>query len=220
MVVAFLPLLMIGLFVAMIGLAVWTGARQSKRARENIRQLAATLGLQLGEKPPVLGMFYTDLRAAGSLRGKQVEVFPFSTGSGKSRVQWSAVSAAVPAASALTFHLRRQGVGTKIMELFGTKEIQVGDAEFDRTWFIQTNEPGFFREALLPELREKIGSLVREPGTQARGLEFKLEKNVVRYAEMGNFSNGGTCKRCLRAADIVCDLADVADVFAEQPPGK
>jgi hypothetical protein len=213
---AILPLLFIGFFLVMVGLALWGVAKQGKLASENVRQLAATLGLEFAAKPPSLGMFYAEARAGGQLRGKRVEVFPFSTGSGKSRIQWCAVSAAVPAAGRLTFHLRRQGFGTKFLELFGAKEIQVGDAEFDRAWFIQTNQPEFFREALLPELREKINALVRELGTQARGMEFKLEQDTVRYAEVGSFANGDSCKRCRRAADIVCDLADVAEVFAEQ----
>lgn len=217
---ALFPLLMIGLFVGMIVFAVGAGARQSKRGSENVRQMAETLGLQFADNPPAFGLFYTDARAGGEMRGKRVEVFPFATGSGKSRVQWSAVSAAVPVATTLTFHLRRQGFGTKFMELFGAKEIEVGDAEFDRAWFIQTNQPELFGGALLPELRAKINSLVRELGTQARGMEFKLEQNVVRYAEIGSFSNGDCCKRCLRAADIVCDLADVAEVLAGQQPGR
>ncbi len=213
---ALFPLLMIGLFVAMIVFTIGAAARQSRRAMENVRQMAETLGLQFAEKPPTLGLFYTDARADGQMRGKRVELFPFWTGSGKSRVRWSAVSAAVPVATTLTFHLRRQGLGTKFMELFGAKEIEVGDAEFDRAWFIQTNQPDYFGGALLPELRAKINSLVRELGTQARGMEFKLEQSVVRYAEIGSFSNGDCCKRCLRAMDIVCDLADVAEVLAGQ----
>ena len=210
------PLLMIGFFFVVIGLVGWAAARQTKLASENVRRMAETLGLEFTVKPPALGLFYTEATATGQRRGKRVTLFPFSTGSGKSRTHWSAISAAVPAATSLTFHLQRQGMATKVMELFGAREIQVGDTEFDRTWFIQTNQPEFFREALLPELRDKMNALVRELGTQARGMEFKLEQNVVRYAEMGSFSSGDCCQRCLRAADIVCDLADVAEVAAEQ----
>ena len=217
---ALAPLLVIGFFVVVIGLVGWAAARQTKRAAENVRRMAETLGLEFTAKPPALGLFYTEATATGQIRGKRVTLFPFATGSGKSRVQWCAVAAAVPTPTGLTFHLRRQGVATKVMELFGAREIQVGDAEFDRTWFIQTNQPEFFREALLPELRDKMNALVRELGTQARGMEFKLENSDMRYAEMGSFSSGDSCQRCVRAADIVCDLADVAEVFADQQPGK
>jgi len=217
---AMVPILMIGLFAVMIGLVGWAAARQSKLTNENIRQLAAALGLQLEEEPPVLGIFYPEARAAGRLRGKRVELFPFATGSGKSRTQWSAVAAALPAACGLTFHLQRQGFGSKFMELFGAREIQTGDAEFDAAWFIQTNQPEYFREALLPELRAKITSLVRELGSRARGMEFRLEQGVVRYAEIGSFASGDCLKRCQRAVEIVCDLADLAEVFTDQKPGN
>lgn len=208
---ALLPLLMIGIFVAIFGLIIWAAARQGKRAEANVRAMAGALGLQFDPQPPTLGIFYSGARAAGQRRGRRVEIFPFATGSGKSRIQWCAVSATV-AGGGLTFHLRRQGFGTKVMELFGAKEIQVGDAEFDQAWFIQTNQPEYFRAALLPELRAKISRLVRELGTSARSLEFKLESGTVRYAEIGAFANGDTCQRCQRAAEIVCDLAEVAEV--------
>jgi hypothetical protein len=131
-------------------------------------------------------------------------------------VQWCGVSAAVAGGDGLTFHLRQQGVSTKFMELFGAREIQVGDAEFDAAWFIQTNQPEFFAAALLPELRARITTFVRELGAQARGMEFKLEAGIVRYAEMGAFSNGNSCNRCQRVVGIVCDLAEVAEVASEE----
>lgn len=217
---ALVPLLMIGLFVVVIGLAVRAGIRQGKRARDNVCELAESLGLQMAETPPTLGVFYTDLRAGGTRRGRRVEVFAYATGSGKSRTQWCAVSAAAPGAGGLTFHLQRQGFATKLVGMFGVKEITVGDAEFDRAWFIQTNQPDSFGAALLPELREKITALVQEPGSPARGLQFKLEQGVVRYSEMGNFADTHRCQRCLRAADIVCDLADAAEVVAGQQPSR
>jgi len=199
---------------------IWAGIRQGKRARENLRQLADSLGLQMDETPPALGMFYTNFRAGGTRRGRRVEVFAYATGSGKSRTQWCAVSASAPAAGGLTFHLQRQGFATKLVQMFGAKEITVGDAEFDRAWFIQTNQPESFGAALLPELREKIAALLRELGSQGRGLQFKLEQGVVRYSEMGNFADTHRCQRIQSAADIVCDLADVAEALAEQQPGR
>jgi len=211
-----LALLMIGFALLAVGLVARLAARQSKLAADHVQCLAEALGLEFINKPPVMGLFYPESRARGQIRGRQVEIFPFATGSGKSRVQWCGVSAAVAGGDGLTFHLRRQGFGTKVMELFGAREIQVGDAEFDADWFIQTNQPEFFAAALLPELRAKITTFVRELGVQARGMEFKLEAGIVRYAEMGGFTNGESCKRCQRAVGILCDLAEVAEVASEE----
>ena len=213
-------LIVIGVFVAAVTLIAWTAARGGKRIAENVRQMAATLGFQFVEQTPVLGVFYPDAKVRGQLRGKAVEVFTFWSGSGRNRTQWSGVAATTVSSSELTFRLRRQGFGTKVLEFFGAQEIEVGDAEFDRTWFIQSNQPEFFRGALLPEVRDRISSLVRELDTGAQRMEIQCFPNRVRYAEMGSFAEEDVCKRCLRAADIVCDLADVAEVFAEQESGK
>lgn len=213
------PLLMIVFFLGLMGVAIFAGVRQSKRATENLQQLAGTLGLQFNALPRTFGVFNPGTKATGELRGRHVEVYSFATGSGKSRVQWCAVAAPAPASGALTFHLQRQGFGTKFMEVFGAKEIQVGDPEFDRDWFIQTSQPEYFAAALLPEVREKISELVRELGGHARGMEFKLDQGMVRYAEMGGFSSNDVCKRCAQAVEIVCDLADVAEACAGTKAG-
>ena len=209
---AAMPFLMIGFFIVVMGLIVWIAAGGSKRATENLVQLATTLGLTVTARPPLLGLFQQVPRVSGEWRGKRVEIFPYTTGSGKSQQQWCAVSAAPLADGGLIFTMQRQGLGTKVMELFGAKEIQVGDAEFDRMWFIQTNQPDFFRVALLPELRGKIDALASETGI--RGGRFQLEKGAVRYAEQGSFFSPRITARIGRAAEIVVDLADLAEVYA------
>ena len=208
------------LFVAGFGFSIWRAIQQGKQGRANLIKLADALGLNVNREPSSNGFLSDALRANGTRRGRYLQVFGFSTGSGKSRTQWSAVSAVAPAAGGLTFHLRRQGFSTKFMEIFGAKEIVVGDVEFDRAWFIQTNQPETFGAALLPELREKITAFLRDAGNQVRGMAFKLESNEVRYVEIGNFADDKRCQRCLVAADIVGDLAEAADVLGQQPTGR
>jgi hypothetical protein len=209
-----IPLLMIAFFLVVTGSIAWLAASLSKKVTQNVQRMAEALHLEFFGRPPKLGLFYTEARAFGQIRGRRVDLFSFYTGSGKSRVQWAAASAAVSTRN-LTFHLRRQGIGTKIKEIFGASEIQVGDAEFDAAWFIQANQPEFFAAALLPEVRAKVMALVRELGAKARGMEFKLEDGAVRYAEMGSFASGDTCDRCQRAVDIICDFAEVAEVAGD-----
>ena len=208
-------ILLIGFFAVFIGFIGWLGARQSKLEAENVRRLADSLGLEYFGKPPVMGLFYTDMRAAGEIRGRRVEVFSFTTGAGKSRLRWAAVSVALASgAPGISFSLRQQGFGTKVMELFGAREIQVGDAEFDRGWFIQAKPAEIFQTALLPEVRDKIMALMTVPDVPARNLEFKLENGTVQYAEVGRFE-GAVYQRCLRTPEIVCDLADAIEAAAD-----
>lgn len=207
-------LLPIGIFLVVAVILVWAGSVTSKRSAENMRRLADKLGLQPVLKEPTWGIFYSEPRASGTIREKHVEVFPFSTGSGKSRVQWSAISATPRRHGGLTFNFRKQGFGTKVMKMFGSKEIEVGDPVFDREWYIQTNQPEFFRAALVPELRQRLSELGRD--ARARGLQFQLEGGVVRYAEHGTFSDQNRCARIEHAAGVACDFADLAEVFSEQ----
>ena len=207
-------LIPISVFALVIVVLIWATAVTGKRAAENMRQLADKLGLQAAISPPTWGIFYPTARAGGILRDKVVEVFPFSTGSGKSRVQWCAISAAARRHGGLTFVFRKQGFGTKVMEMFGAHEIEVGDPAFDREWFIQTNQPDFMRAALVPELRTRLTGLAR--GTGARGPQLQLEGGIVRYAEQGTFSDPLRCGRIVSAAPLVCDFADLAEVFGEQ----
>lgn len=202
---AFLPALMVVGFLVFFGLILWLGARASARAREQVGQLAGRLGLELEAAKPALGLFYPLPRAHGRIRGKAVALYNYTTGSGKSRTTWSAVSAAPAADAGLTFSFARQGFGTKLQELFGAREIVVGAPEFDAAWFVQTNAPDFLRPALLPELLEKFRDF--------RGA-FKLEKGQVTYVEMGQFDSEERCRRFEAAVGLICDLADIAEVFA------
>jgi len=202
---AYIPVLMILGFVAFIGLACWLGARASAQARENMRQLAGRLGLELEAAQPALGLFWPDPRISGRIRGKAVALYNYTTGSGKSRHTWSAVAVTPAADGGLTFGISRQGLVTKLQEMFGAREITVGSSEFDATWFVQTNDPDFLKAALLPELLEKFRGF--------RGA-FKMEKGTVTYVESGRFDNEETCRRFESATSLVCDLADLAEVHA------
>ena len=202
---AYLPALIVVGFLAFTGLILWLGAKASAQTRERVGQLAGRLGLELEAAQPVLGIFYPSPRASGRIRGKLVALYNYTTGSGKSRTTWSAVSATPAADGGLTFAFTRQGFGTKLQELFGAKEIVVGSPEFDAAWFVQTNAPDFLCAALLPELLGKFRDF--------RGA-FKLERGQVVYVEQGQFDREERCRRFEAAVGLVCDLADIAEVHA------
>lgn len=195
-----------GGFTALVVLGAWSAFRARRQAHERLAVLAERLGLEF-----VAAETWTDnARINGRLRGKRVEFFNYTTGSGKSRKSWSAVSVAPASSGSLTFALCKQGFFTKVRALFGAKEITVGDAAFDARWFIQTNQPDFFRAALMPELRVKLDAAL---AGLIKGGEIKLETGAVRYAEQGTF----TAERCARyeaLLPVLCDLADVAEVSA------
>jgi len=200
--------------LAIVGLIGWAGASSSRRTREQAQRLADALGLTLDPAQPVLGLFWPNPRGAGTMRDKHVEFFNYTTGSGKSRTTWSALTVRPRADGGLTFRLRKQGLGTKVMELFGAKEIRVDDAAFDAAWFVQTNQPDYFRAALVGEIRDRFMA-ARSAGATG---SFQLEYGVVKYAERGTFGNDRRRQRYELIAPLLCDLADVAEVFAQVRP--
>ncbi len=184
---------------------IWAIVKATRRIRENMVRLATDLGLQLDPLEPAKGWLAQPQRVVGHIRGKAVLIHTYTTGAGKSRHTWTALVVTPNLKGDLTFSLSRQGFGVRVLQLFGAKEITVGNREFDDTWFVQTNEPEFLRVALLPELQQKFRPF--------RGT-FKLENSAVAYVEEGAIQNDERRLRFVQAADLVCDLANVAEVHA------
>lgn len=199
--------------ISFSALLVWLIQKHGERAHRNVAQLARQLGLQLGPATKRFG-FWPEPRAAGQFRGRQAELYTFTTGSGKSRVRWSALAVTPTATGGLTFRLTRQGLGSKLSEWFGAKEITVGDRAFDDAWFIQTNHADFFRAALIPELRARL-TAVSDTSGRAHRASLKLDGNAVVYAEAGEFGDERLCARLAGMAEALSDFADVAEVFAQ-----
>ena len=200
-------LIPVAIVLLVIALVIWAAVIQQRRTDANLQKLAAQLGLEFRPARNWLGRS----SIAGTFRGKNVRIFNYVTGSGKSQTKWSAVTAALAMPSPLTFKLKKQGFSTKIAELFGAHEITVGDAEFDKVWFIQTNQPEFMRAALIPELRAKLMAVLRAGLSGA----FELQGGAVKYAEVGTFFGARRASRFAALAEVACDLADVAEVAAE-----
>ncbi|HEY8932894.1 MAG TPA: hypothetical protein VIM44_06260, partial [Rariglobus sp.] len=161
-----------------VGLVMLVQLYARKKAHACLANMAARSGLEF---VPAKG-WTGGARVTGSRHGKSIEFFNYSTGAGKTRKYWSAISAAVPARGTLTFSLCRRNFGTKLRSFFGAKSIRVGDAAFDARWFIQTNQPDFLRAALIPELRQALDAACDRG---LKGGTFKQEAGVVRYAEQG-----------------------------------
>jgi hypothetical protein len=117
----------------------------------------------------------------------------------------------------LVFHITVQGFGSRILELFGSREIVVGDPAFDGKWFIRTNQPEFFQAALIPELRARLSAAMSDISSVRRP-SFKLEAGTLVYSEAGNFANDACCTRMLALKDVMSDFTDIAEVFAQQSP--
>ena len=206
MIAAFNPgLLVLPLFVILPGLIFWFARNQARKNLEGLRAFAARAGLRVTEKT-VLGFTVVE-SLEGPQQGRPVCYWSYATGSGKSRTNWVAVGVSVPG-GVLQFDLSRQNFASRVMELFGAREIQVGDEAFDRAWFVRTNQPEYFAAALVPAIRAK---LMAEMGDRRSTCSFKLEQGIVRYTEMGGLS-AAVVERLATKLPLLLDLADVAEV--------
>lgn len=197
------PIFIFGaVFVGILAL----GYFQTKKAGENLTNLATSLGLTLS----TTGSLFKKHSLAGIIRGKTTEVFTYTTGAGKSKQTWSAVGVTVNKVGGLTFTLKRRvPLFDFFSRLMGKDEAKTGDAVFDKSWVLKTNQPHILQAILLPELRQKIMNFI---GNGANTPSFKLETFRVVYAERGAFSSTKVCARIAQAVEVTCDLVDAVEV--------
>jgi hypothetical protein len=195
-------------FVGFLALMVVSVRRQQRRAREQLAGLAARFGLELRRQPAKLG-FESPPTVEGRHRGRQVRFFNYSTGSGKSRTTWSAVTAAVGGTGGFTLELYPENFLVRIATALGMQDIRVGDPAFDQTFVVKSNDPAYATAALLPEIRAR---LVEERRRGALG-HLAVKGGEVRYAEVGSFDLTARAARLGDMLDIACDLAEVAEVY-------
>ncbi|HEX9782401.1 MAG TPA: hypothetical protein VGA56_06660 [Opitutaceae bacterium] len=204
-----LPLLFIGVFVTVFALVILAVVRQQKRARENLSKLADRLGFQVIE-PEKRGIFNRSAtRLSGVFRGRNLQVYAYSTGSGKNQTQWCALATPVRNPAGLTVRISRENIFTRVGRKLGIDDVETGDAAFDKAYYVKSNQPDFIRVALIPEVRQRIAS-AWESG--ARGT-LSADAGEVKYAEVGNFSNEKVCTRFGELIEVVCDLGEVVEAF-------
>lgn len=201
-------LLLLPLFVALPLFFFWLARNYARKAHAELTAFAAQSGLRLLEKT-VLGITTVE-SLEGEQAGRPVRYWSYSTGSGKSRTTWVTVGVTVRGGGALTFDLTRQNFASKLMELFGAREIQVGDPAFDAAWFVRTNQPEFLAAALVPAIRARF---MAEAADRRSTGAYKLENGVVRYTEMGSLTPGAVARFAAKLP-LLQDLADVAEVSA------
>ena len=195
--------------VGFIALVVWLARTSAQKTEANLTELAQRLGLTL-TATRVFGLI-SGAELNGVIDGRNVRFWSYSTGSGKSRQTWVAVGVRPRQESALQFSLSRQGFSTGIAQLFGAKEITLGDRVFDDAWFIETNQPESLAAALVPAIREKLMAV----HAGSRTGKVRLEKGEVVFSEPGGFSSRDQLVRLEAAVPVLLDLADVAEVLGQ-----
>ncbi len=201
-------LLVFPVILAIVAALLWAARGHARKTHAMMRDFAQRAGLRVVEKT-ALGFTWVE-SMEGTQAGRAVRYWTYATGSGKSRTTWVAVAVRPRAEAGLQFDLTRQSFGSKIMEMFGVKEIRVGDPAFDAAWFVRTNQPDFLAAALVPSIRARL--MAERAGRW--GARYKLEHGLVQYVEQGHLSSAEVMSRLERQLPLLQELADVAEVFA------
>ena len=205
---AFLPFIFMAIFLVLAGIAIVGVLKQQRKAREQLAGLASRFGLELRRQEAKLG-FEPPPTVAGRYRNRAVRFFNYTTGAGKNSTTWSAVAATVGGAGGFTLELFPENFLTRIATALGMQDIRVGDPAFDQAFIIRSNDATYAAAALLPEIRAR---LLAERPPSARG-HLSIKDGEVRYAEVGAFDNEARVTRLAAMLEVVCDLAEVAEVY-------
>lgn len=183
--------------------------RGMRRGREEARDQAGRLGLEYVDGLDALRRSYIDSgqakaleafdkmpaflrsfaqsaapwRMEGTWKGARVSVYRETRSSGKSSRTYVVVRAFYPAPLPFKFRASREGTMTKIGKaLFGLKDVQIGDQDFDPKVRIRAEDEGaaaslFFREAVATaflDLLEKFPEAVAESSGVVRERQASL----------------------------------------------
>lgn len=206
-------LALFALFAALVaGSGVLLARRQAKRARANLATVASELGLQLVEKPPLLGFFPQAPTASGRHGGRAIAFHTYTTGSGKQRQTWRALAVSCDNPHELFLQLGTQNFLTMLAEKFGSQDVKVGEPTFDERFVLKTNAPEFVRAALLPEIRR---GLLAGWSARASGAHVKLAGGQLLYSELGSFADPAGVARMRTLLDPLLALAALPEVYRE-----
>jgi hypothetical protein len=204
-----LPLLAFLAFIlAIIALSSVLAKRQQRKVLENLTGLATRLGLELKRKPAKFG-FEPAPTVEGRYRNRPIRFYNYTTGSGKSRRYWSALSVDIGNDNGLTLELASENFLTRMATALGMQDIAIGDPAFDTAFLIRSNNAAYAAAALLPEIRAR---LLSKRDQSAVG-ELTVKGGVVRDAEVGAFDDAARVDRMAGILDVLCDLAEVAEVY-------
>ena len=205
---AFLPLIFVVVFLLLTGVGGGGVLKQQRQTRKQMAGLARRLGLEFKRHKAKLG-FEPPPTVAGPHRNRAVRFFSYTIRSGKNSTTWSAVAAAVGGAGGFSLELFPKHFLNRIAAAFGLQDIQVGDPLFDQAFVVKSNDPAYAAAALLPEIRS---CLLAERTRGARG-HLAITDGETRHAEVGTFNNEARVARLTRMLEVVCDLAEVAEIY-------
>ena len=198
------------LFLAFFSLIIWAAVVQTRKARENLQGLAASLGLAVQE-PASKGIVSTgQRRVIGAFRGRAVQIYTYTTGSGKNRSTWCALTVVASVPTGFSLKITGENLFTKAGRMIGFDDVKTGDSAFDERFYVKSAQSDYVRAALIPEVRTR---LLEAWKTHRPSGAFTVENGQVKYNELGNFANTKLCQRFPAMLEIACELAEIGEAW-------
>ena len=158
-------LLILLFFGAVLGVA----AAQGKRTNAAWARAAEELGLEF--RPTTL---FGRPQMKGTLDGLPVEVYTYSQRSGENSTTYTRYAVAYPPLG-VPFELRHESGIRKVLKIFGIGDTAIGDARFDDSFAISTDDPDALRAYLTPARRMALLRLLASyPGLQVSDTGLSL----------------------------------------------
>lgn len=164
-------------FAVIIVLVIFNFSFFKKRILKNFQSTCDEHGLQI-INPQAGG---TDLKLAGSINGKEIEIGTIVQGSGKHRSYLTYARFSCQNPQNREFKIYREGILSKLGKSLGGQDIQIGDPEFDKTFIVKGDEmhmPIF----LSADLRAEFLEMVKQKNFTGT---LELKGNLLTYSSMG-----------------------------------
>jgi len=207
-----MPFVMVAIFVVFLGIIIWAAVTSARKTRLNLQTLADRLGLRV-HAPGGTGLFALGRAGLeGEFRGRAVRIHTYSTGSGKSRTTWCAISLTARLQPGFSLKVSGENIFTKAGRIFGIDDVATGDPAFDEKFYVKSKQANYVRAALIPEVRARL----IEARAKHRSLgAFTAEAGEVKYVEQGTFANAKLCDRFPDMLAIAVDLAEIAEAWRD-----
>lgn len=198
------------LFVVLgVGLAIWSWLNAQRRSEE-WAELARRLGLQHSVSTFGSGSI------RGPLRRHPIVVDTVTRGSGEDSRTFTRFEVRFPEPLDVQVSLRREGFWSGLSRLLGGRDIEVGDADFDRLVLIGGEDAARVRDFLTEERRLRVRRLLEEhPSAKLHGRGISME--------VGGHLGGPDIETALlslvEAAEAIAREPDAADLRLREALG-
>jgi hypothetical protein len=172
----------------------------NRRVRQKWTDLAARTGLTVD-----IGGTFARPTVGGTYRGRPLQLYTFTRGSGRSKSTYTAVSIATNSPAGWSLSLRPERWYDPLAKSLGMKDVEIGDAMFDQRFRVNANPP----EIAIAVLRGN--EVLRSTLMQAPPFNIELKSGFVQHNQRGFESN---IERLEALFNVMSDVADAVETVA------